>query len=72
VSVGSDPAAQRDRQRARTGQRVDPVAAAIEDEGGADGQERIITEVDLTPLRSAGGQLTAPVATLLRSRSSCR
>jgi ABC-type branched-subunit amino acid transport system ATPase component/ABC-type branched-subunit amino acid transport system permease subunit len=43
-------------------QGVDPAAAEIEDAGGADGQERIITEVDVTPLRSAGGHFTAPVA----------
>jgi ABC-type branched-subunit amino acid transport system ATPase component len=33
-------------------QGVDPVAAQLADDGGAEGQERIITEVDVTPLRS--------------------
>jgi ABC-type branched-subunit amino acid transport system ATPase component len=41
-------------------QGVDPVAAAIEDAGGADGQERIISEVDVTPLRAAAPGLELP------------
>jgi ABC-type branched-subunit amino acid transport system ATPase component/branched-subunit amino acid ABC-type transport system permease component len=41
-------------------QGVDPKAAAIADAGGADGQERIISDVDVTPLRTSSQAL--PVA----------